>query len=133
MDSVTEPSIEFTWKLNSGRWNPLASTAVVPFVMLIRTILIPNLDCLMAKGIRCLLDGVLTSLSDSVNHVTFLFSEWRIAGGCDPVLLMANRRAIFHNLTLFRDSSSNIILRDFGSVGLQTCIRDFDFGEHSLK
>ena len=46
MDSVTEPSIEFVWKLNSGRWNPLATTAVVPFVMLIRTILIPNLDCL---------------------------------------------------------------------------------------
>ena len=45
MDSVIEPSIEFAWKLNSGRWNPLATIAVVPFVMLIRTILIPNLDC----------------------------------------------------------------------------------------
>ena len=37
--------LEFAWKLNSGRWNPLATTAVVPFVMLIRTIFIPNLDC----------------------------------------------------------------------------------------
>ena len=45
MGSVTEPSTEFAWKLNSGCWNPLATTAVVPFVMLIRTILIPNLDC----------------------------------------------------------------------------------------
>ena len=35
----------FVWKLNSGRWNPLATTAVVPFVMLIRTIFIPSLDC----------------------------------------------------------------------------------------
>ena len=38
-------SLEFAWKLNSGRRNPLTTTAVVPFVMLIRTILIPNLDC----------------------------------------------------------------------------------------
>ena len=45
MDSVTELSIEFAWKLNSKRRNLLATTAVVPFVMLIRTILIPNLDC----------------------------------------------------------------------------------------
>ena len=37
--------LEFAWKLNCVRWNPLATTAVVPFVMLIRTILIPNLDC----------------------------------------------------------------------------------------
>ena len=44
MDSVTEPSIEFAWKLNSGGWNLPAATAVVPFVMSIRTILIPNLD-----------------------------------------------------------------------------------------
>ena len=37
--------LEFALKLNGGCWNPLATTVVVPFVMLIRTILIPNLDC----------------------------------------------------------------------------------------
>ena len=36
---------EFAWKLNSRRGNPLATTAVVLFVMLIRTILIPSVDC----------------------------------------------------------------------------------------
>ena len=37
--------LEFAWKLNSRRCYLLATTAVVPFVMLVRTILIPNLDC----------------------------------------------------------------------------------------
>ena len=37
--------LEFAWKLSSGHMNPLATTTVVPFVMLIRTILIPNLAC----------------------------------------------------------------------------------------
>ena len=35
---------EFAWKLNKGRWNPLATTAVIPFLMSIRVILIHNLD-----------------------------------------------------------------------------------------
>ena len=62
MGSVTEPSTELAWKLNSGCWNPLATTAVVPFVMLIRTILIPNLDCF---------DGERNALYDLCNFITY--------------------------------------------------------------
>ena len=45
MGSVTEWSTEIAWKLNNGCWNPPATRTIVPFVMLTRTILIPNLDC----------------------------------------------------------------------------------------
>ena len=41
--------LEFAWKLNSTCWNTQATTVVVLFVMLIRTILIPNFDCLDGK------------------------------------------------------------------------------------
>ena len=60
--------LEFAWKLNSGRWNPLATTAVVPFVMLIRTILI----VLMANEMYCTFNnriGCELSFSDSLNHI----------------------------------------------------------------
>ena len=77
--------------------------------------------------------AALTSLSDSLSCVTFYFRNGILQVGLAQPLLIANGHAIFHNLTLFRDSSSNIILRDYRSVGLQTCIRDFDFGEHSLN
>ena len=52
MEFSYRDSLEFVWKLKNGHWNPLATAAVVLFVMLIGTILI----VLMAKGMRCRFD-----------------------------------------------------------------------------
>ena len=75
MGSVTEPSTEFAWKLNSRCWNPLATTAVVPFVMLIRTILIPNLDCF---------DGERNALLDCNRTKGMSFIAMEPQSGCNP-------------------------------------------------
>ena len=45
MEFINQELLEFAWKLNNGRWNPLVTAGVVPFLMLIRTILIHNFDC----------------------------------------------------------------------------------------
>ena len=68
--------LEFAWKLNSGRCNPLATTAVVQFVMLIRTILIPNLDCFDGERNALYFNnriGCELSFSDSLNHMDLEF------------------------------------------------------------